>query len=481
MQLLDRVRLTIRRHDLARPGTRVVVGLSGGSDSVALAHLLHAMAVARELSVVGVAHFNHQLRPAADDEERFCAGIAASLGWPFLADREDVGGRARREHRSLEDAARTARHEFFGRARRHFDADRVAIGHTRDDQAETFLLRLLRGAGARGLAGMHPRRGLVIRPLLGCRRAELREYLASRGVGYVHDASNDDLSIPRNRVRAELLPLLERRFNPSIVAVLAREAELAREEWRWMEEAASEVAADLCRREGEAWRLDADTLNRLPVALARIVMRRVMTDRAGGRPVAFAHVEEALRVSRHGGGPVDFPGHRVQRLGADVVLTSRGATGEGRGATRGWPVEANFFRFPLSIPGEVDLAAGGWVVTAEPAPSIAAATSCAGVSLGGSSTVAIVQRGPCVGGLAVRNRRPGDRFRPLGLGGRRKLQDYFVDRKVARQRRDAVPLVVDELDRIVWVAGHSIAEDFRVTDPAQAVLILRLKLAGGPD
>ena len=221
MQLLERVRQTIRRHDLARGDTRVVVALSGGSDSVALAHLLRALDLAGELRVVGLAHFNHQLRPAASGDERFCADVAAALERPLLVDREDVRDLARRERRSIEDTARRARHRFLSRARGHFDADVTALGHTRDDQAETFLLRLLRGAGARGLAAMHPRRGALIRPLLDCRRATLQEYLVSRHVEYIHDESNEDLSIPRNRVRAELLPFLEQRFNPSIVPLEA--------------------------------------------------------------------------------------------------------------------------------------------------------------------------------------------------------------------------------------------------------------------
>lgn len=468
MQLLDRIRRSLREHDLAQTDTRVVGALSGGSDSIALAHLLRALDAAGELRLVGLAHLNHQLRPGADADERFCRAAAAALGVPLLVDCEDVRARARTERRSLEDAARTARHAFFERARRHFDADVVAVGHTRDDQAETFLLRLLRGAGARGLAGMHPRRGTIIRPLLECRRTELRAYLESLHVEYVHDETNDDVGIPRNRIRAELLPLLERRFNPAIVDTLADEAAIAREEWRWMQAATAELFAAVCRREGDVRRIDAGALSALPVALARLVVRRAMVEVAGGHPVSFAHVEEALRLGRHGGPPIDGPGHRMQRVGTDVVLTSRaiGVTSRAIGT------QANSFRYLLSIPGEVALVEAGCVVSAETAPT-------AGAVLG-SASVATVRLDRCRGPLAVRNRRPGDRFRPLGLGGRKKLQDFFVDRKVARQRRDAVPLVVDESDRIVWVAGYSIDAEFRVTDPAQAVLILRLKLLGGP-
>jgi tRNA(Ile)-lysidine synthase len=170
----------------------------------------------------------------------------------------------------------------------------------------------------------------------------------------------------------------------------------------------------------------------------------------------------------------------VDRIGPRLVLTGR------KGDTVGRPVakETNLFRYPLSIPGEVSLPEAGYLVSAEPLAADALSEHVSAIlrngGVGGSgSHVAFVRGDLCIGSLAVRNRRPGDRFRPIGLDGRKKLQDFFVDRKVARATRDAVPIVVDELDRIVWVAGYGIDEAFRVTDPAQAVLILKLKALGG--
>jgi tRNA(Ile)-lysidine synthase len=476
MDLLDRVRRTIRRHDLARPSRRVVVALSGGPDSMALLHLLLRLEESGELRVAGVAHFNHQLRPAAASDEAFCRDVSASVGKPFFADREAVAERARRERRSLEDAARTARHAFFERARVHFNADLVALGHTKDDQAETFLLRLLRGAGMRGLAAMHPRREALIRPLIECRRTELRDYLDTTQAACVHDESNDDLTIPRNRVRAELLPVLER-FNPAIVSVLASEAEIAREAWQWMDAEAVRLAQQICSHEADdVWRLDADALRRAPIALARLVLHQAMSAASGGRPVPFHHVERALELSRKGGGRIDAPGHRVERDGAAIVLRRKPADVVGR-----WTPPArgrtNFFEYPLSIPGEVALPEARLLVSAEfgSAPAIDG-----GSAVLGSGTVALVRKDRCSDTLSVRNRRPGDRFRPLGLNGRhKKLQDFFVDRKVARPQRDFVPLVVDGTGRIVWVAGYALDEEFRVTSPAEAVVILRLKVLGG--
>ena len=469
MLLIDQVRRTIRDHRLAGRDTRVAVALSGGADSVALAHLVHELAAAGELREAGAVHFNHQLRDTADRDERFAVAVATSLGWPIVTDCEEVAARARREHRSLEDAARTARHEFFERARVQLGADAVALGHTRDDQAETFVLRLLRGAGARGLAAMHPRNGAVVRPLLDCRRAELRAYLDRRQIGFVEDESNEDVAIPRNRVRGELLPLLEARFNPGIVNVLADQAALARDEWAWMKDAADELAqrAGGARIEtGRARQFDVLTLIDSPLALRRLVVWRAMSEIARERPVGFEHVEAVLRLLdvAAGSAGIDVPGQRAERNGRWLVLRGRPPGTVGRWS----PKAANHFWYPLSIPGEVRLAEAGCVISAAPGSSANPANLA-------SPDVALVRSDLCRGPLAIRSRRPGDRFEPVGLGGRKKLHDYFVDRKVTRAARDLVPLVVDDNDRIVWVAGHGIDTEFRVTDPMQAVLILRLK------
>src|SRR5262249_52565998 len=202
--MIQSVRRFIADRDLIPRGARVLAAVSGGSDSIALAHLLHELEQTGELRVAGIVHFNHQLRMAADADEAFVRGVATALGYPLFADRADVAARARRERRSIEAAARTARHEWVERARQASGAGPVALGHTRDDQAETVLLRMIRGAGPRGFSGMHPRTGTIVRPLLGCRRGDLRAWLASRGQPFVDDETNVDVSIPRNRVRAEL-------------------------------------------------------------------------------------------------------------------------------------------------------------------------------------------------------------------------------------------------------------------------------------
>jgi tRNA(Ile)-lysidine synthase len=465
--LLDRIRRTIRQHDLAGVRTRVVVALSGGADSVALVHLLRELDTARELIVAGLAHFNHRLREDASRDEAFCVALATACGVPILVEGEDIRARAKEKGQSIEHAASAARREFFARALTHFEADRIAVGHTRDDQAETFLLRLLRGAGPRGLSAMHPRNGDVIRPLLACRRADLAAYLHQHGIAHVEDETNADVGIPRNRIRAELVPLLQDRFNPNVVDVLADQAELARQEWLWME---SELALrNLEPRTIEPGTVFLDTLGleHAPVALRRLAVWKAMTRLAGARPVSFDHVDAALQLIGEDGstGVFDGPGQTVQRIGARLVLTERAARN-----SRARPAVS--FWYALPVPGEVRVVEAGCVVAAEYAAGSGAEAIRAAA---GSREVAVVTGSFGGDALSIRNRRPGDRFSPLGLDGRKKLQDFLVDRKVPRAARDGVPLVVDRDDRIVWVAGHEIDREFRVTDASQTVVILTLR------
>jgi tRNA(Ile)-lysidine synthase len=367
---------------------------------------------------------------------------------------------------SLEAAAHSARKEFFGRAAVTLRADAVAVAHTCDDQAETFLLRLIRGAGPRGLGGMHPRSGFVVRPLIECARSDVREFLAARGAAHREDESNADLDIPRNRIRHELIPLLQQRFSPAIVHVLDREARIAREDNAFLEKAARRASERLARRTAEGVEVDAAGLLAEPPAIARRVIRDAQQVASGGRFVGFEAVDAVLAFAVSKSlGPLDLPGHRANRFGETIVLTKS----RGRPKRR----EQAEFVYELGVPGQVsvpeaDCAISASVETAGTGESVASRWA-----LASRGDLAVVEAGQVTGPLTVRNRRPGDRFRPLGLSGHKKLQDYFVDAKVRRSERDRVPLVVDSAGQIVWVAGHVVAEDFRVTDRTRAVVILK--------
>jgi tRNA(Ile)-lysidine synthase len=482
MDLLDRVRATIRRHDLIGHGMRVMLTLSGGPDSVALALLLRELEGFGELTLAGVAHLHHGLRADADGDAEFCAHLARTLNVPFELAREDIRARARRTGRSLEAAGHDARYEFFAAAAVRLGADRVALGHSLDDQAETVLLRLLRGAGSRGLAGIFPRQGLFVRPLLETPRADLRSYLEDRGQTFRVDASNADLTIPRNRVRAELLPWLAQSFNPQVAQRLSDQADVARADWQFIEDTAHALLARCVHpaaepgaaRPRDEWVIDVAPVREAPIAVARAALRLLMERASAGRPVAFAHVLQALELfeTEPRATGVDAPRQRLERVGPVVVLRSRTQRGRAS-AARGTLAP---FNVPLPVPGEAQIPEAGCTVSADLVQDVASMPE--GASVGRNQ--ALVAREQCAEPLTIRNRRPGDRIQMAGMQGRKRLQDLLVDRKVPRSARDLVPIVVDQRDRIVWVAGHAVGGEFRVTDPAQAVIILRLKCWGGP-
>jgi tRNA(Ile)-lysidine synthase len=471
MALLERVRRTIHKHALVGADARVIVAVSGGPDSVVLVHLLLELQAAGDLTVAGLAHFNHQLRGVdADQDEAFCREMADRLGLPIDVDRAAVATAARSAGRSIEDVARELRYAFLERTADARGADAIAVGHSLDDQAETFLLRLIRGAGSRGLASILPRAGIVIRPLIDIAREDLRAYAAERALPFRTDATNDDLSIPRNRVRHELIPYLEREFSPGISRVLAREAAVAREdEDRLQQEAIDFAGSIVLSRTGGKTELDAVRLRSLHPALAARVARHALAAEAPFRFIGFEHVAALLQLAGGSdGNAIDLPGQRAVRRGAVIVLGPPPPRRRDGG-------EENSFRVALSIPGEVTLDKQGWMVSAERLDSLAA-----GGPGPARAAQVIVAADPVALPLAIRSRRRGDRFCPLGLGHRKKLQDFLVDRKIPRETRDSLPLVVDGRDRIVWVVGESVAEDFRVTEPSRGVILLKARRLGGP-
>ena len=318
------VRRTIRRHNLLPPGSRVVVGVSGGSDSVALTLLLRDLAQHGGFSVLGLAHLNHQLRGTAARDEAFCRDFAARLGLPVIVQAADVQTYAASNRLSLEDAARRVRYEFLGRAAAELGASVIAVGHTQDDQAETFLLKLMRGAGATGLGGVYPRRGLVVRPLLEVAREHLRDYLRARGEAWVEDETNDDRANPRNRVRHVVLPELDRTLGGDARPALARAAALIREDAEWLDELAQDRFTALATVIPDGVELEAGGLQGEPPPMRRRILLHALRQVAGGREVGLEHIEAALTVLAGQNGGVDLPGSRGElRRGKLVLLTRR--------------------------------------------------------------------------------------------------------------------------------------------------------------
>ena len=313
-------------------GQHVAAAVSGGADSVALALWLHNFATRPEppFTFVGLIHVNHALRGAESDaDEIFVRTLAARLQVPI----DVVSAPIPQGPQSPESAARDARYVAFAAAATRLGATVVCTAHTADDQAETVLLRLLRGAGLRGLSGIRAVNGHIVRPLLDCRRHQLREALVQLGESWREDLSNDDLTIPRNRVRHELLPVVEQvatRMAAGGIEAVARFAAFAAEDEQFLEEAATTLAARLVLTEdtGRIVSLVRDQLAAAPAPLARRVVRQMVAKIAPDKAWSTVHIEAVLRLAarRQGGGALDLPGVRVERVSNEMRLMSRAGT-----------------------------------------------------------------------------------------------------------------------------------------------------------
>jgi tRNA(Ile)-lysidine synthase len=460
--LAARVLAAIRRRQLVEPGARVVAAVSGGADSVALAWILRELTDAKAVQLVAIAHLDHSLRGAESARDTaFCRDLAGELGVPFEVEAVDVARLARDHAQSIEEAGREARYAFFDRVRVRASADVVATAHTRDDQAETVLMRLLRGAGTKGLAGIPPRRGTIVRPLLDLRRAELVSWLEGHTRRWMEDSTNADRAMTRNWIRHELLPRIAARFGAGVVDVLARGADLARADDGMLSEIAREVAPGIQQSAGDVIELNVPALCVQPLAIRQRVLRSALKC-LGGRGPSAAHVAAVLRMVESGHPARLRLGRRALELsGAGRVLSIREARPGDGPPGAAWA-------YPLSIPGEIDVPEAAGRLKATPTTLSA---------VGGLEKVKRLPDGQAVaagleGPLVVRAWRPGDTLQVLGLSGRKKLQDLFVDRKVPRERRHTVPVVAHPDGRIVWVAGHALGEPFRVSEATKSVVVL---------
>ncbi|HUF48273.1 MAG TPA: tRNA lysidine(34) synthetase TilS, partial [Vicinamibacterales bacterium] len=346
--MLSHVAATLERRALVAADDAVAVAVSGGADSVALAWILHELAPRASWRLAGLIHVNHGLRGAESDaDEAFCRDLTVRMALPIEVRHIDVAARARADRRSLESTARDLRYAAFEDAADALGATVVATGHTLDDQAETVLLRALTGAGTRGLSGVRPRRGRYRRPLIDARRADLVAWLTARGEAWRTDASNADTSIPRNRIRQDLVPVVER-VAPGGIAALARLADLAADDEAVFEARVVQILPAIARYEAGGVQLNEAALADLPAALCRRVLRAAMCQVAPGARLGSAHLETVRRLvtSEGTGRRIDLPGSSATRQAGWLRLAP---------AVERRPGAPLAFERPLLVPGSVDV------------------------------------------------------------------------------------------------------------------------------
>ncbi len=466
-RLVDRL---VDQHRLLSGGEAVLVGVSGGPDSVALLLLLAERAPGRGVRL-GIAHLHHGLRPEADRDEEFVRRLAVELRLPVHVRRADVRAHRQRHRLSLEEAARALRYAFLEDVLAAHGYTKIALGHHADDNAETLLLNLLRGSGPLGLAGIPAvRDNRYIRPLLMAQRADIEAYLAARGIQAVNDASNVAETFRRNRIRHRLIPQLERDYHPQVRRVLGRTSLILQAEEEWLEALIDPIYENALVDAGAGWvGLSAASLRRMPAAAGRRVIRRALRHAKGDlRRIGFDHVERVRALAqRPAAGPLHLPGGvRVRSRDETIAVWVGEAAAAGRD-----PAPPPDFAYPLAGCGALRIReTGDELVLAEVAVEAIPAPWPA------DPRQAYMDIDAVAFPLVVRNGRPGDRFAPLGTAGTQTLKKYFIDHKVDRAERRRCPLLLGG-GRILWIAGHRLDRSAAVTPQTRRVIKAERRVA----
>jgi tRNA(Ile)-lysidine synthase len=452
------VRKTIAQFTMLTPGEHVLVAVSGGADSTALLLCLHKLASGFPLSLT-VAHLNHRIRGAeADDDQDFVRQMCADLEIPFVSEIIEVKQQAAKAKQNLEEFARAIRYDFLRRVSDRIKAQKIAVGHNLNDQAETALFRFIRGSGLEGLSSIHPVvDGIVIRPLLECTRDSIRQYLKQQNVSYREDSSNTDLRYARNRIRGELMPYLEKSFNPRLAPILAREAFLTRETWSFIESLAIEAYQSLHCPIDNGILLEVDKLLNLHPALQKQVLRQALKACLGSlRGIASVHIQSILSLCATGrsGDQVQIPhGSLAVRQFDSLQILSRPA-----------PANPSYSR-GLEIPGQCRI------------PEIGATFRCATCSAPNLKTMrercsiqAYLEPTRLPQSLLIRTRMPGDRY---GGSGHRKVKKMLIDNKIHQLRRPALPMIVSGND-VIWIPGFRPARNYEAMPESPSCILIEM-------
>ncbi len=452
---------TIKKYDMISPGDHIVVGVSGGADSIALLHGLYELRETFDISLT-VAHLDHMIRGDVSSREAlFVKGLAEGLDIPCVVEQRDVFSFQKNNKLSLQEAARSVRHAFFDDVLQRTGADTIALGHTADDQAETVLMWLLRGTSLQGLTGIPPvRDGKIIRPLLRCSRQEIEAYLREQHISFVADTSPQELQYERNRIRHRLIPFLRDEFSPAVTATLNRTADLLRQDNAILDGLAESVLRGHLERNEHDVCCALDVFAKADRDLwGRLIMKMVAEMKGDTRGITRKHIDAAgmLIEERGPSKQVQLPGGLCVWREYDQLIVSDEAQ----------DIQSFFYSFD-SLPECVAIAETGTKLHFQ----VETITDVQELLHNKAPGVEYLSLDAVRFPLVVRSRRDGDRFYPLGLEGSKKVQDLFSDLKIPLRLRCTVPILVSG-DRIAWVGGLRIDERFKIEPETNRVLRIR--------
>ncbi len=437
---------------MLKGGESVLVGLSGGPDSVCLLAVLNRMKDDFHLTIHAV-YVDHNLRPGeTPSETAFCREVCGKMNIDFRVKSVDVKGCVKEHGINKQEAARELRYKAFYEAAQEIKADRIALAHNADDQAETIFMRLIRGAGASGLCGIPAKRGFIIRPLIEIERKDVEDFLESENLRYVVDSSNLQTDYFRNRFRLMIMPELKK-MNPGLIQSVNKTVSILQEEERYLDIIVTKTLMKMIsRKTGRRIELFLTPMEAMDLVILRRLLRRAIDETESLRGIGFIHIEDIIRLVKEGksGDRIYLPkGIRVIKDYSLLVITSE--------------KPRKIASYELHVPGEAAIVGAGLVIKAS--------FEDAGEDFGNGKSSVLLDAAGMNLPLKLRPREPGDYFYPLGFGKRKKLQDFFVDEKIPRDERDSVPLAFSNGD-IVWVAGYRADNRFRVSGSTKKFLRL---------
>lgn len=478
---LRKVEKTVTANHMIQPHDSILVGVSGGPDSVALLHTLIDLAPVFQISI-GIAHLNHGLRKEASERDAaYVSSLGQHLGLRVHSEKADVRKYQRRHSLSPEEAGRHLRYGFYRKIAAKGKYGKLALGHHADDNAESILMHIIRGTGPLGLAGIPPvRDGWIIRPLIQVTRKEILDYLKQNDLSYITDSSNQDTRFFRNRIRHHLIPHLETNYHPKISEALNRLSAITREEENWQQEMIQPIAASVILSETDNQiEFSVPKLAAIHPAAGRRILREAVKRLKGNtKRLSLLHVDAMAALVRKGPsfGLINLPaGLNVRRESDRLLIEKRtDQIAGGKGKRRGFndPKKMTYFEYPIAESDKsVSVPEAGICIQFKqspvPPPSILS---------GAGHDVAFFDMSRISFPMVIRNIQPGDRFAPLGLGGTQKVKKFFINCKVPRTERLNCPVLVNK-GEIIWLVGHRIGDSAKVTSLTQNVLKAELFIA----
>ncbi|MBE3127508.1 MAG: tRNA lysidine(34) synthetase TilS [Candidatus Atribacteria bacterium] len=474
--LEEKVLQTVKKFDMLSFNDRILIGISGGPDSVTLLSILLSFKKRYNL-LFFIAHLDHMLRGKESDEDvNFVKNLAQELGLPCEVKSCNLTKIARKEHLTLEEAARKYRYKFFLETARKFKTNKIALGHNADDQVETVLMRFLRGSGLEGLMGIPPVRGKIIRPLIECSRAEIEEYCKENKIEYRVDSSNKEVVYFRNKIRLELLPLLSKEYNKNIKDIMLRLRSIISEVSAYLNQETELFFKEVVRRESpEMVIIDLKKFTSLPLALKRRIIRKSIEVVKGNLySISFRHSNEILKLTEYQLGEKDIylPDNLMAKkiYNKIMIYKKRISKDQIEEIPTSW-------EYDILIPGKTEIKSLGLKVEIKILDSTDIKSSLYFTRKKSKGKfLEFIDYNKVKLPLKLRNRRSGDRFYPLKMEGLKKIKDFFIDNKIPKGYRDLIPILVDSEDQIIWVMGMRLDDRVKITSDTKKVLRVKTKI-----